>query len=224
LKTKPIIPTVIIDQRELRSPVAKGLERLGIDIVFKTLEVGDYVASDRVGIERKTGEDLLKSWVDEKKLFGQIKDLADAYEIPILIIEGGWEQLFTLRNIHPRAVQGMLNTIAVSFRCHTLYSLNAAETAEIICRIAEREQVEEKRPVIMHGKRSQLTPNELKEYVVSSIPDVGPVVSKNLLNDLGSVQAVFTASEDRLMEVKEVGPITAKWIREVVTGAYVKSE
>ncbi len=224
MKTKSIIPRVIIDQRELRSPVAKGLDRLGVDIIFKTLEVGDYVMSDRVAAERKTGEDLLKSWVDEKKLFGQIKDLCDAYERPILIVEGGLDQLFTLRNIHPSAVQGMLNTIAVSFRCPTLYSLNAAETAEIICRLAEREQCEEKRPVIMHGKRSQLTPNGLKEYVVSSIPDVGPVVSTNLLTELGSVEAVFTASEERLMEVEEVGPITAKWIREVVGGPYVKSK
>ncbi len=216
------MPEVIIDQRELRSPVAKGLDRLGCDMVFKTLEVGDYVASDRVGIERKTGEDLLKSWVDEKKLFGQIKDLCDAYERPVLIVEGGLDQLFTLRNIHPASVQGMLNTIAVSFRCPTLYSLNAVETAEIICRIAEREQIEEKRPVTMHGKRSHLSPPEIKEYVVSAIPDIGPVIARNLLTHFDNVQTIFTAPKEKLMEVDEVGPETADMIRNVVGGSYAE--
>jgi len=37
----------------LRSPVAKTLERLGVKLVFKTLEVGDYIVSDRIAFERK---------------------------------------------------------------------------------------------------------------------------------------------------------------------------
>ncbi len=216
------MPFVVIDQRELRSSVAKELERSGCDLTFKTLEVADYVVSDRVAFERKTVDDFLKSWLDEKKLFGQINDLCASYERPVLIVEGGLDALFFSRNVHPRAVQGALNVIAVSFRCPTLYTLNSAETAEIITTIAIREQDRERRPLILHGKRSHLSPPEIKEYVVSAIPDIGPVIARNLLTRFDNVQTIFTAPKEKLMEVDEVGPETADMIRNVVGGSYVE--
>jgi ERCC4-type nuclease len=80
------MPEIVIDHRELRSPVAKTLERLGVKLTFKTLLVGDYVVSDRIAFERKTMDDLFSSWLDEKKLFEQLYDLAQAYHRPVLII------------------------------------------------------------------------------------------------------------------------------------------
>lgn len=216
--------TVIVDQRELRSSVAKELEKLNCSLVFKTLEVADYVVSEKVAFERKTAEDFLKSWLDEKKLFGQISDLCDAYGRPILIVEGGIDDLFTLRRVHPNSVQGVLNTLAASFRCPVLYTLNSAETASVIAAIALREQELERRPIILHGKRSSLSPSELKEYVVSAIPDIGPVVSQNILRHFRTIQAAFSAPEEELMKVDLVGPETAKRIREVVGGEYVEQE
>lgn len=216
--------TVIVDQRELRPSVAKELEKLNCSLVFKTLEVADYIASERVAFERKTAEDFLKSWLDEKKLFGQISDLCDAYERPVLIVEGGMDDLFALRRVHPNSVQGVLNTLAASFRCPILYTLNTSETAAVITSIAFREQELERRPIILHGKRSNLSPSELKEYVVSAIPDIGPVVSQNLLRHFKTIQAIFSSSEGDLMKVDLVGPETARRIREVVAGEYFESE
>jgi hypothetical protein len=48
------MPEIVIDHREMRSPVAKILERLGVKLTFRTLLVGDYVVSDRIAFERKT--------------------------------------------------------------------------------------------------------------------------------------------------------------------------
>jgi Fanconi anemia group M protein len=52
------MPEIVIDRREMRSHVAKTLERLGVKLTFKTLLVGDYVVSDRIAFERKTIDDL----------------------------------------------------------------------------------------------------------------------------------------------------------------------
>ncbi len=201
--------------------MAKELEKLGCNVVIKTLEVGDYVVSGKVAFERKTAEDLLKTWLDERKFFGQIKDLCAAYDHPILLAECMEMDLFTLRQVEPSSVQGMINTLAVSFHCPILYTLNPAGTARALMWAATREQVEYRRPIVLHGKRSKLKPAQLKEYVVSAVPDIGPVVSKNLLTRFRSVQAVFSAPQEDLMTVDQVGPAIAARIREVVGGEYI---
>jgi Fanconi anemia group M protein len=122
--------------------------------------------------------------------------------------------------VHPNALQAILNTIAVSFRVPILYSVDVADTARIIAQVARREQTEERRPVSVHGKRSKMNPKELKEYVVSAIPDLGPVITKRLLTHFGSVRGVFDASPEELQEVEEVGPKTANKIVEIVSGDY----
>ncbi len=210
---------VVVDHREMRSGVVKALEKQDIEIEITTLEVGDYVASCRTAFERKTIDDFFKSLFEDRKLFSQIGDLAGSYERPVLIIEGG-DPFFSGRKVNPKSIQGILNTIAVSFRVPTLYTLDEAETAELISSIARREQSDEKRPVQLHGKRSHLLPDEIKEYVISSIPEVGPQVARNLLTHFGSVEKVITASRDELIDVDLVGPMTADRIREVVSGAY----
>jgi len=209
---------VVIDQRELRSGVAKELEKL-CEIEIQTLEVADYVVSHRCAFERKDIEDFFKSLFEDKKFFGQIADMADSYERPVLIIEGG-DPFYSGRRIHPNALQAILNTIAVSFRVPTLYALNTADTAKIIFQIAKREQTDLKKEINLHGSKTASTLPEQQEYVVSAISEIGPVVAKNLLRHFGSVESIMTASKEELMAVELVGPKTADRIREVVSGIY----
>lgn len=204
--------------REIRSGVAKELEKLGCDLKFETMEVGDYCVSNRCCFERKEINDFFNSLFNDRKLFSQLIDLADSYLRPILIFEGG-DPFWSGRRLHPKAVQGILNAIAM-LRIPTLYSLNEAETALIISMIAEKEQSEEKRPVQMHGKRSHMSADEQREYVVGAIPDLGTATARKLLEHFKSVQAVFDAGIEQLTEVENVGPKTAERIREIVCGRY----
>jgi Fanconi anemia group M protein len=213
------MPEIVIDHRELRSPVAKTLERLGVKLVFKTLEVGDYVVSDRIAFERKTMDDLFSSWLDEKKLFEQLYDLAQAYHRPVLIIEGG-DPFFTTRRVNVQAIRGMLNAITVSLRVPILYSLTAVETAQHLLLVALKEQNKDGRSISVHGKRSHMGIDRQREYIVSAVTDVGPVAAKNLLSYFGSVENVMKASPEELGNVKLIGPITAEHIRKVVSGKY----
>jgi len=209
---------VFVDQREIRSHVARSLEKLGIDITLETLEVGDYVVSDRVGIERKTVEDFLSTLMDGRDLFGQISDLRRTFDRPVLIIEG--EGLYTTRQIHANSIRGMLSSIAIDFGVPIIFSRDEEETAALIAIMAKREQTEEKRDVSLHGKKTSLTLKEQQEYVISSLPEIGPAVARNLLLHFGSVERVMSATREELMEVGLVGPKTADRIREVVNGVY----
>lgn len=210
---------IVIDHREMRSRVAEALGKLGADIEITTLEVGDYVVSDRVAFERKTVDDIFATLLERRELFSQLMDLAKSYRLPILIIEGEDPFFFSSRRVHPMAVQGFLNAIAL-MRIPTLYTLNEAETAQVISMIAAKEQTDKNRPVNLHGKRSRLTQSEAKEYIVSSLPGIGPAAARNLLRHFGSVEKVMTAPREELMKVERVGSKIADRIRELAGGLY----
>ncbi|MEM2907519.1 MAG: helicase-related protein, partial [Candidatus Odinarchaeota archaeon] len=96
---------LIVDHRELSSPIPRILSEMGVDIVSQQLPAADYVISDTVAIERKTVGDFLQSLID-KRLFEQIIKLKASYDTPVMIIEG--ETLYGLRNIHQNAIRGAL--------------------------------------------------------------------------------------------------------------------
>ena len=211
--------TIIIDQREMRSTVARTLDKLGVNVVFKTLEVGDYVLSNRLAVERKTVEDFASSLIDtQRNLFTQMSNLARTYDKPALIIEG--EGLFTARQLNPNAIHGTLTSLAIDFGVSIFYTRDEEDTAALLKVIAKREQIDEKREVTAHGKKSSRLLSEQQEYVVSAISEIGPKAARSLLKHFGSVEAVMTADYDELLNVELIGPKTAARIREVVESEY----
>ncbi len=207
---------VAVDPRE-RS-MARMLESMGVGVTLKVLEVGDYVVSDRVAIERKTANDFIDSLIDPgRNLFGQLKDLARTYDRPILILEG--RDLYA-RQVHPNAIRGALASIAVDFGVSIIPTADEEETVSVIAAIARREQQARGGAPQAHGKKTHRTLKEQQEYLVSSIPGVGNAVAKNLLRHFGSVERVFAVTEEELKEVELVGPKTAERIRELVGGEY----
>lgn len=207
---------VAVDPRE-RS-LARMLESMGVGVTLKVLEVGDYVISDRVAIERKTANDFIDSLIDPgRNLFGQVRDLARTYDRPILILEG--RDLYA-RQVHPNAIRGALASIAVDFGVSIIPTEDEEETVSVIAAIARREQQARGGAPQAHGKKTHRTLKEQQEYLVSSIPGVGNAVAKNLLRHFGSVERVFAATEEELKEVELVGPKTAERIRELVGGEY----
>jgi len=228
------IVKIFYDHREIRSGRVSALEMLGAELIAgqetdfetgatKCLSVGDFVCSDRVGIEVKAIEDFLKSFIEDRKLFSQIFDLMRAYKRPILIIEGEADELFTQRMIMPEAMRAILQTIAISFKTPCLFTKNVYETAQTIYEIAEREQREDKdRNFSPHGIRSRLNPRKKKEYVVCSFPDcgVGPQKAIDLLNHFENIENIMKASSFELMKVKGIGPKIAANIRRLLTEKY----
>jgi ERCC4-related helicase len=204
-----------VDFRE--KEMGKLLEAQGLEVTLRNLEVGDYVISDRLAIERKTAQDFVASIIDpERNLFRQLSDLARTYEKPVMILEG--RDLYT-RQMNPASIQGALASIAVDFGIPIIPSEDQNETASIIAMLAARERKEGHEPKL-HGHKTARTLKEQQEYLVSAIPSVGPAVAKNLLRHFGSVERIMTASQDELQGVELVGPKIAERIRELIGGVY----
>lgn len=207
--------SVFVDPRE--RDMGKRLEALGMEITLRNLEVGDYVVSDRIAIERKTAEDFVSSIIDPKRnLFRQVEDLARSYDKPLLILEG--RDLYT-RQINPSSIRGAMAAIAVDYGVPIIPTEDAEETAAVISLLARREQADGREPKV-HGQKTARTLKEQQEYVISAMPSIGPAVARNLLKHFGSVQAVVNASEEELRKVDLVGPKIAERIRELVGGVY----
>ncbi|KAA9408405.1 DEAD/DEAH box helicase [Haloarcula hispanica] len=211
---------IVADQRELDSNIARDLStRDGIETRLETLAVGDYVLSDRVVVERKTVADFMDTLTGgDRSMFEQVGDATRNYGRPVVVIEG--EDLFGARNVHHKAIQGALASLAVDFGASVLRTSDEDETADLLEVIAEREQEVADREVSVHGEKQSKTLPEQQEYVVASIAEVGPVTARTLLEAFGSVEAVMTADKDDLLEVSGIGDVTADRIREVIASDY----
>ena len=211
--------TIFADTRETKSGVVRFLEKAGVDLKLKNLEVGDYVVSDRVCIERKTTSDFLDSLMNKKRnLLEQINRLNSEYEKPLLIIEG--ESLYGHRNVHPNVVRAVIASIAIDYSVPILQTRDEADTASLIYIIAKREQMPNTRTINPHGKKPTASLKEQQEYFISALSNIGIVTTRNLLRRFKTIERVVTATKEELMEVEHVGEKTAEHIREVLTTEY----
>ena len=174
-------------------------------------------------VERKTTDDFLNTLFDPSRgLFEQIIAMKREYLRPMLIIEG--DGLFTKRRISPEAIHGIIASMMVDYGIPVLFTANEEDTASYIFTIARREQLDRKRSVNPHARKSSQTLSERQEYLVSAISEVGPVIARNLLSHFGSVKNIAEASTEELQAVDKVGPKTAARIREIMDSLYQPRE
>jgi len=207
-------PLIYADHREKASGVIKELLNLGTEIRLEQLQVADYILSGRVGVEFKTVEDFVNSLVDGR-LMSQIKELRENFSRPIVLIEGEHD-IYTVRNVHPNAIRGMISTIIVSYGVPLIQTKNAKESAALLRVIAKREQEETTREFQPHGSKKPMSMKESSEYIVSAFPGVGINLARPLLKEFGSVKKVVNATLDELQKVEKIGPNKAKQIRDVL--------
>ena len=210
---------IVVDYREVPSGVVHELEQLGVETEVRQLNVGDFVLSDRIGVERKSAADFLQSIVD-KRLLGQAERLSKTFERPVLILEG--EGLYSWRAIHPNAIRGALASLVVDFGISILPTRDEKETALVLAAIARREQVEQVREVAIRGKQKRLTLPEQQQFVVEGLPGVSAVLAKRLLEHFGAVERIMNASKEQLQQVHGIGKEKAKRIKQVLSSRYKK--
>ena len=214
---KEELPVVFADTREGNSKVIRHLSEMEIDVKVQAMAVGDYQVSDEVVIERKTAKDFVDSIVD-KRLFKQARSLMEEFKRPLIILEG--DDLYK-GMINPNAIRGSIASIALDFGISIIPTRNAQDTAAMIKRIAIREQSGEKTPIQIRTDKKPVNLWEQQLFIIESLPNIGPVNAKNLLEHFGTVANIINASESQLQEVEGIGKKTAANIRKVVDSKYL---
>lgn len=201
---------IVVDNRESRSKIVRFLAiKQEVLVESKQLEVGDYVLSSRIGVERKEVDDFLNSMLNGR-LFVQMKNLREAYARPVLILEG--EDLLERRNINHNAIFGALSSIVVDYGIAVFQTKSARETADVLYVMARREQFRDQKEVAIRSGKVAMSLGEQQRFIVEGLPNVSAVLAKRLLNHFGSIYALVNADVSELTEVQGIGKQSAEEI------------
>jgi len=203
-----------IDDRERGSGVVQALKTKGAVFQTRRLTVGDYVVDGNIFIERKTSRDFIVS-LKSGRLFKQIAGLKKKGWRQLLIIEG--LPLPLVGGASSRAINGALVAVAVSWRLPILYSECPAETAAILLRIEKQiiKSSEHQPRKTYWRKKSSRYPAQ-KKNILESMPLIGPRLANELLDNFGTLEKIFSASEKDLVKVKGIGIGKAGKIRDIL--------
>ena len=195
------------------------LEKMGAEVDRRVLDVGDFLCSARLAVERKTRADFEQSVIDGR-LFSQLPNLVANYGRVVVVVEGVSDD----ERISRGALLGAYATIIADFGGSLIFTRDKAGTAEIVFQFARHEQVAKKQPMRIYAKRRTFTPSQTSRSIVEMLPMVGPKLAKSLLRHFGSVEALAHASERDIAEVEGVGKKRAKVIKEILCYRYVEDE
>lgn len=209
---------IFADYREKGSGVVKELVDLNVAVKLEMLAHADYLLSSRVAVELKLVDDFVSSLIDGR-LLEQLKNVKKSFERPIIVIQGT-QDIYAVRNVHPNAIRGMLAAIMVSYGIPLIQTKDEKDTAQLLIAIARREQDEDKKDFAPHADRKPPTLHEQQEYLVSSLPNIGLNLAKELLKHFKSVKGVMNATEEELVIVEGVGEKKAKGIKDIIDGDY----
>lgn len=209
------MPHIIADDREDKKFLKVLSENANVKI--SRLEVGDYILSNRIGVERKSSNDFIESLI-KGTLFSQIMSLSNTFEVPIVVVEGS--DIYSIRNMDEKSIRGAIISAIVDFRVRIIFTKTLEETANFLVDISLREQKEKDRMPVIRGEKRIMSLREKQLYIIEGLPEVSSILSRRLLKKFGSVLGVFNAGEIELKEVEGVGDTKAKKIREVIDSQY----
>ncbi|KAF8780291.1 hypothetical protein HU200_001969 [Digitaria exilis] len=153
---------VIVDMREFMSSLPNVLHQKGIRIVPVTLEVGDYVLSPLICVERKSIADLFQSFASGR-LYNQVETMARYYKIPVLLIEFSQEKSFSFQSaseigddVSPTNIISKLSLLVLHFpRLRIVWSRSLHATAEIFISLKTNQDEPDEKKAIRVGVPSE---------------------------------------------------------------------
>lgn len=213
---------VCIDSREAVSrngkKIVQELEKLGAEVSILKLDFGDYMIGEDIAIERKTVFDLAGT-LTQRFLFDQIFKMRENYPRSLVIIEGYMGVLRKFRRISPESLNGALFALAQN-GVPLVPTIDYKDTAVFLV-VASKQLAKgaKVRPIIRRRVKTE-TMAEKQLFLVTGLPNVGPVLADGLLRFFNTPKKAFEAGKEELMAVNGIGPKTAEEIVKVLETEY----
>jgi len=216
-KEIPLIK-IQIDYRERNSIVASELVKLGFEIEFQELKIGDYI-SNNIIIERKTIQDFISSMLSGRML-KQLQNMV-CLENKLLIIEGYKENDLYEDNNHqnklnPNSIRGFLLSITLRHKIPIIFTKDARDTARYISVIAKKPAQSSEKS--LNIAKTCMTKKGRKRFILEGFPGIGPNTSKKLLKKFGSIKNIINADEETLR--KTIGNKKAERLKTISEEMY----
>jgi len=211
-------PRVVVDEREKASRVPILLRELGLQIEYRMLDVGDYWVFPRCAVERKEEQDFVKS-LYSGRLFEQAHRLCEAYDYPLLIVEGDFP-VFIKKMQRPRAFWGALTTLTLQYGLGVFFTADAQQTADFIYTLAKHKSFTRPKGPLIEKRRKVKASDKMQLLLVSSLPGIGPKLADRALRRFGTARRVFSASVAELSSMDGIGRVKAEKIAEILDAHY----
>eukprot|EP00061_Rhincodon_typus_P014017 g40774.t1 len=199
--------------REFRSELPSLIHRRGIDIEPVTLEVGDYILTPDICVERKSVSDLIGS-LNKGRLYTQCITMSRYYKRPVLLIEFDPNKPFSLnfrgsahQDISINDLTSKLTLLTLHFpRLRLLWCPSPHVAAELF------EELKQNRPepdaaaaVAVSGDSEMVSESDRynpgPQDFLLKMPGVNTKNCRALMNHVRSIAELVTLSQERLAEI-----------------------
>ncbi|XP_021266875.1 DNA repair endonuclease XPF [Numida meleagris] len=205
--------TIIVDMREFRSELPSLIHRRGIDIEPVTLEVGDYILTPDICVERKSISDLIGS-LNNGRLYTQCISMSRYYKRPILLIEFDPNKPFSLipqgslrQEISSSDVTSKLTLLTLHFpKLRILWCPSPHATAELFEELKQNRPQPDAETAVAVTADSETLPESDKynpgpQDFLLKMPGVNAKNCHALMNHVKSIAELVTLSKDKLSEI-----------------------
>jgi len=204
---------VIVDMREFRSELPSLIHRRGIDVEPVTLEVGDYILTPDMCVERKSIGDLIGS-LNNGRLYNQAVAMTRFYKRPILLIEFDPNKSFSLQaksslssEVSVNDISSKLTLLTLHFPklrilwCHSPYA-----TAELFDDLKVNNPEPDANTSMLIGSdppaaASEITYNIGPQDFILKLPGINFKNYRYIMRNVESIQELFTFSQERLVTI-----------------------
>jgi len=206
-------PKVIVDMREFRSELPSLLHKRGIDIEPVTLEVGDYILTPEICVERKSISDLIGS-LNTGRLYNQATSMTRFYSKPMLLIEFdsnkpfSWQgKYYMSRDVQSSDLVSRLQLLTLHFpKLRILWSPSPHATAELVEELKKgREEPDASKAAtlgvdIVDDYNVDRFNAQIKDFV-SKLPGINSKNIYAILNKTDNLIDLLDMSEETLGEI-----------------------
>ncbi|KAE8579766.1 hypothetical protein XENTR_v10024177 [Xenopus tropicalis] len=205
--------TIIVDMREFRSELPSLIHRRGIDIEPVTLEVGDYILTPDICVERKSVSDLIGS-LNNGRLYTQCVSMCRYYKRPVLLIEFDPNKPFSLvskNSIHQEiSVNDITSKIALLTlhfpRLRILWCPSPYATAELFEELKQNRPQPDSATAMAITADSESLPESEKynpgpQDFLLKMPGVNAKNCRAIMKHVTSIAELTTLSLEKLTEI-----------------------
>lgn len=205
---------IIVDMREFRSELPSLLHQRGLDIEPVTLEVGDYILTSDICVERKSVSDLIGS-LQSGRLYTQCLSMSRFYRRPVLLIEFDPAKPFSLvarsdfrQEISASDITSKLTLLTLHFpRLRLLWCPSPYVTAELFQELKKGRPEPEAAAAQAVTAESETVMESADLYnpgpydLLLRMPGVSVKNFKSLLKHASCLADLITFSQERLSEI-----------------------
>lgn len=235
---------VIVDIREFRSELPSLLHKRGIDIEPVTIEIGDYVLTPDMCVERKSISDLIGS-LNNGRLYNQCNIMTRHYKRSLLLIEFDENKPFNLKgkllnfsyrknandtvDALPKLI--LLTIIFPQLRC--VWSPSPHFTAEMFEQLkTSKEQPDTDKVLQVSGQQLPVERNtekydlQAKDFLLS-LPGININNVYRIMNKLKCIADLIKLSQTELgalLESEQCGKVLYKALHSTLTTSLVNNQ